>query len=389
MQDQVYLDYNATYPILPEALEAVNECARSCFGNPSSVHWAGRKARKALYDSRATIAKTLGVDPGLVIFTGSATESNNLAIRGHFEAFADSHVYFLSKVEHPSIIEAAKNLKRRGADVYLVDVDTKGCLDIHQLKVLLDKHGRENALVSNMFVNNETGVIYPIRKISDIVHSHRMLLHTDAVQAFGKIAFNAKDLDVDYLSISSHKIGGPKGVGSLYVRNKSSLEPFILGGYQEFGLRSGTENVPGIVGFSRAAQITLQKMDQFIEHTSKIKARLLEGVMNLISGVCINGDSCASVPSTVNMAIDGVDGDALLIGLDLEGIAVSSGSACSSGKLDPSHVLLAMGLSRSLAKSSIRVSFTEKTTMNDVERFLKAFFSVVHRLRFSTTRCKA
>lgn len=378
---KIYLDYNATHPILPEALEAQIKAEKDAFGNASSLHFAGRAARKALHEARRQIASSLKVPSDTLIFTASATEANNLVLKGHFEAFPKKRTYVISKVEHPSVLRVGEALKAKGAQVHLVGVDSRGELDLSALGDLLEKAGQEGGLVSVMTVNNETGVCYPVSRVAALAHEHGMLFHTDAVQALAKLDLDLEGLDVDFASFSAHKIGGPKGVGLLYVKNKRVLEPLLLGGSQEYGLRAGTENVPGVIGFAKALEVALGSREVFLKHAESLKKTLIEALKAHADGVWVHAEGARTLPSTLSVGFEGVPGDALLMGLDLEGYALSSGSACSSGKMEPSHVLMAMGVPRSLAESSLRISLSLTTTLEDVLGLCEAIKRVLKRLR--------
>jgi cysteine desulfurase len=383
MKAKVYLDFNATHPILPQVLEAVVRAEQEAFGNPSSLHWAGRAARKALHEARRKLALGLGVSPDSILFTGSATEANNLVFRGHYEVFPSARTYVVSTVEHPSVLRMAEALKNKGARVLFLAVDRNGQVNLGKLRVILEEAHLEGGLLSLMAANNETGVLFPVSEAAEIAHSHGMLFHTDAVQALGKVPFYLGSMGVDFASFSAHKIGGPKGVGLLYVKNKRSMEPFILGGSQEFGLRAGTENVAGAVGFANAFEIASERLDAFETHTRALKEMAVCRLKERIDGVLVHSEGARTLPSTLNIGFEGVDGDALLMGLDMEGYALSSGSACSSGKIEASHVLLAMDVPRRIAQASLRVSLSLSTTRKEVEGLCDAVEGVVARLRAS------
>ena len=383
MKAKVYLDFNATHPILPEVLEAVVSAQQEAFGNPSSIHWAGRAARKALHEARRKLASRLGVPADSILFTGSATEANNLVFRGHFEAFPSARTYAVSKVEHPSVLRSTELLQKKGARVLFLDVEPSGQLNLSKLEDVLVKARLEGGLLSLMAANNETGVVFPVSEAAAIAHAHGMLFHTDAVQALGKVPFPLGSMGADFASFSAHKLGGPKGVGLLYVKNKRSIEPVILGGSQEFGLRAGTENVAGAVGFSRAFEIVSERLDAFESHTGTLKEMIVCRLKERIEGVYVHSEGTKTLPSTLSLGFEGVDGDALLMGLDMEGYALSSGSACSSGKIEPSHVLLAMGVPQRIAQASLRVSLSLTTTRHEAEGLCDAIGRVVGRLRAS------
>lgn len=316
-----------------------------------------------------------------LIFTSSATEANNLVLRGHFESSPKRRAYVVSRVEHPSVLRVMEALKAKGAHVHYVGVDRKGEIDLDALRETLKNLGQEGALVSLMAVNNETGVCYPVSEAATIAHEYGMLFHTDAVQGLGKLELDLGGMGVDFASFSAHKIGGPKGVGLLYIKNKRSIEPLLLGGSQEYGLRASTENVAGAVGLAKAMELALKRREAFLRHTGALKEALIQRLTSSIEGVWVHAEGALTLPSTLNVGFEGVPADALLMGLDLEGYAVSSGSACSSGKMEPSHVLLAMGVPRALAQSSVRISLSLTTTDEEILGLSEAMERVVERLR--------
>lgn len=388
---QIYLDNNATTPIHPEVKKAMIE-AMEIFGNPSSMHSFGRRARKYVEQSRRKIATFIGASPDEIVFVGSGSEANNTVLslttcplRGcSIPEFGKPEV-ITTKIEHPCIIETAKCLADKSAKVFYLDVDREGRINIDQLRDLLSER---TLLVSVMMANNEIGTIQNIKEISRIVHKYNALMHTDAVQAVGKIPVDVVDLDVDFLSMSAHKIYGPKGVGALYVRRGTPFCPMIRGGHQEKGRRAGTENTLGIVGFGKAVEMREKEMEKEAERLLKLKSLLRQGIKDSISDVRFIGDPDNSIPGTLNVSFEGVEGEAILLYLDMEGIAVSTGSACSSGSLDPSHVIMATGIPKEFAHGSIRISMGRETTKEQIEYTIEAFKRVITKLRKMSTFTK-
>ncbi len=388
---QIYLDNNATTPIHPEVKKAMIE-AMEIFGNPSSMHSFGRRARKYVEQSRRKIATFIGASPDEIVFVGSGSEANNTVLslttcplRGcSIPEFGKPEV-ITTKIEHPCIIETAKCLADKSAKVFYLDVDREGRINIDQLRDLLSER---TLLVSVMMANNEIGTIQNIKEISRIVHKYNALMHTDAVQAVGKIPVDVVDLDVDFLSMSAHKIYGPKGVGALYVRKGTPFCPMIRGGHQEKGRRAGTENTLGIVGFGKAVEMREKEMEKEAERLLKLKSLLRQGIKDSISDVRFIGDPDNSIPGTLNVSFEGVEGEAILLYLDMEGIAVSTGSACSSGSLDPSHVIMATGIPKEFAHGSIRISMGRETTKEQIEYTIEAFKRVITKLRKMSTFTK-
>jgi len=375
MNQRSYLDYNATAPLRPEVREAVAE-ALGVYGNPSSVHAEGRAARALVEEARAKVAALVGARSEDVIFTSGATEANALALAAH--PGSAWHCY-MSAVEHPSVLAGGRFYPET---ITRIPVTPDGVIDLNILASELEKHhlGGWRPLVSLMAANNETGAIQPVAEASKIVHSAGGLIHTDAVQAAGRIKLEMSALGADMLSLSAHKIGGPKGAGALVLGNGVSVEPLIKGGGQERRRRAGTENVPGIVGFGVAAELAaadLAKMGDIARLRDELEARAL-GVTP--DAIVLSGRA-ERLANTSCIAIPGVKAETLVIGLDLAGIAVSSGSACSSGKVETSHVLSAMGVPDEVAQGAIRVSLGFATKRDDIENFLKAFAELIERLR--------
>lgn len=368
MKQRVYLDWNATTPLRPEARAALVAALDIC-GNPSSVHGEGRRAHKVLQDARAAVAALVGADPETVVFTSGATESNALALSPgvHRPASPPVKRLIVSAIEHSSVLTGG----RFGREfVEIAPVDRSGVINLVELARLLAN--KPPALVSIMLANNETGAIQPIREVAELVRAHGGVLHVDAVAAFGKMDINFKLLDCDLLSISAHKIGGPKGVGALIVDDDlRGLEPELRGGGQEKGRRAGTENLPGIAGFGAAAKAVMTTWEQHARHCEILRKRLEAGLKQ--AGAVIIAENASRLPNTTLFTAPGLHAETAVIGFDLEGIAVSSGSACSSGKVQPSHVLEAMQAGPEQVRGGVRISLGWETTENDVDRALEAW----------------
>jgi len=362
--ERIYLDHNATTPVAPEVSDRMAEALREEFGNPSSVHHFGQRAKAAIDEARAAVAALLGGEPSEVIFTSGGTESDNFALRGAVEALGVTGRTHLvtTGIEHEAVINTVKALARRGATATTVKVDQSGIVVPDAIAAALTP---QTALVSVMHANNEIGTIQPVAEIARLAKASGALVHTDAVQSAGKIPVNVKALGVDLLSISAHKIYGPKGVGALWIRRGLRVAPLLTGGKHERSRRAGTENVPGIIGMGVAAQLAMAKMSDEAVRLAALRDRLEDGILAAVPGTTINGDRSPRVPNTTNISFDRVEAESLLIALDLAGIAVSTGSACSSGTLEPSHVLKAMGFSQHRAQNSIRFSLGAATTGGD------------------------
>lgn len=376
---RVYFDYNATSPLSDEAADAVATATREVFGNPSSLHHFGQRAKAALDDARSAVAGLVGGDPSEVVFTSGGTEADNAAIRGAadvFEAAGKRHL-IASAIEHEAVLNTFKALARRGWTSTLIPVDQTGIVDPERVRAAMTP---ATALVSVMHANNEIGTIQPIAAIAAIAHAGGALMHTDAVQSCGKIPVAARALGVDLLALSAHKFNGPKGAGALWVKRGTRMQPLLTGGKHERNRRAGTENVAGIVGLGVAARLAAQKITSEGVRLSALRDRLEQGVLERVSGTVVNG-SGARVPNTTNISFDRVEAESLLIALDLEGIAVSTGSACSSGTLEPSHVLRAMGLPAHRTQNSLRFSLGLYSTDAEVDRVLDVLPRLVEKLR--------
>lgn len=361
----IYLDHAATTPVHADVLEAMLPYYRNHFGNASSLHSFGRSARFALDDARERIARQLGCKANEIVFTSGGTESDNMAIYGLVRANPDKKHVITSSVEHHAVLHACRQLEQAGYEVTYLSVDQHGQVSVEELEAAITS---STALITIMFANNETGTLQPIEEIGRIARQHHIPFHTDAIQAIGLLPAKLNDLPIDAMSISAHKIGGPKGIGALYVSNHLKMHPLLFGGSQEYGRRAGTENVPAIVGFSKAVELTMQEKERFHDH-----CRTLENTMRSVFSTQlpsdawkINGHERLKLPHILNVSFIGVDSQSMLMNLDMEGIAVSAGSACSSGSLQPSHVLQAMGLPHNRLNSAIRFSFGLQTNQEDV-----------------------
>lgn len=383
-EKHIYLDHNATTPLHPEVKKVIQK-ALDTFGNPSSLHNFGRQARQMVEESRAKVASFIGAQPEEVFFAGSGSEGNN-SVLSILQCNPTSctcpgqarHEIITTTIEHPCILEASKCIKQRGSPVRYANVDKHGKVKYDHLKELISE---KTGLVSVMMANNEIGTIQDIKAIAALAHERGALFHTDAVQAVGKIPVNVKELGVDLLTISAHKIYGPKGVGAVYVRKGVSFCPLIRGGHQEMGRRAGTENTLGIIAFAKAVEMREKEMKAEGPRLKELKNFLKEGILKEIPDVELNGHPTDCLPSTLNVSFAGVEGEAILLYLDLEGIAVSTGSACASGSLDPSHVLLATGMPAEKAHGSIRISLGRDNTKAEMVYTLAALKQVISKIR--------
>jgi cysteine desulfurase len=379
MTSRIYLDHNATTPPAAEVVEAMVRALRDNYGNASSIHGFGQRAKAAIDEARTEVARLIGAEPADVIFTAGGTESDNLALRGVIGAApAARSRLVIGATEHEAVSVTAAALARAGCPVTTLPVTTAGVVEASALEAF---QGADAALVSVMLANNETGVVQPVEDLARLAHARSALFHTDAVQAAGKIAIDVRSLGVDLLSLAAHKFGGPKGVGALWLRRGVTLAGVITGGRQERNRRPGTENVPAIVGFGAAAVVARRRLAADAQRIGGLRDRLEAGILASVPRTVVNGAGATRVPNTTNIAFEGVEAESLLIGLDLEGIAVSTGSACSSGTLEPSHVLRAMGLPHGRVQSSIRFSLGPSTTAEEIDGVLAVLPRVVERLR--------
>lgn len=375
---RVYLDHNATTPLHPEVLAAMLPYLTGRFGNPSSLHAWGREARQALEAARGTVARALGTkDRDSVVFTGGGTEADNLALQGVTAAAKAKGHLIVSAVEHHAVLNVAQHLARQGFEVTRLPVDGDGLLDPEDVRRALRQ---DTILVSLMHGNNETGVLFPIARVGRICRESGVPLHTDAVQSFGKLSLDVEALGVDLLSLSAHKIHGPKGVGALYVRRGTTMRALLHGGAQERSRRAGTENVAGAVGLAKATALMLHDLDGAAKRLADLRDRLELGLMAALPGVERNGHPTERLPQTANLAFAGVEAESLILTLDLAGVGVSSGAACTSGSLEPSHVLAAMGLPRERAASSVRFSLGAGTTPEEISYVLEVLPPIVERM---------
>ena len=377
---RIYLDHNATTPLAPSVADAMAQAMREDFGNPSSVHYFGQRAKRRVDDARSAVAALLGGTPAEVVFTSGGTEADNLALRGAAEARAASGRRHLiaSAVEHEAVLNTLKALTRLGWRTTLLPVDASGIVSPAALADVID---HETAVVSVMHANNEIGTLQPVTDLAAIAHEHGALFHTDAVQSTGKLPIDLSALDVDLLSLSGHKFNGPKGVGALWIRRGVRLSAIQTGGRHERNRRAGTENVPALAGLGVAADLASRTLREYASRFATLRDRLEAGILGGVSGAVVNGDRERRVPNTSNISFDCIEAESLLIGLDLEGIAVSTGSACSSGTLEPSHVLRAMGLPHQRVQSSIRFSLGAGNTVEQIDRVIVELPAIVHRLR--------
>ena len=375
----IYLDYNATTPLDPRVLDEMMPYLVDNYGNPSSIHSPGSVARAALDCTRERVSDYLGARPGEIVFTSGGSESNNFAIKGlAFALSAKGNHLVTTAVEHASCLEAFRFLERRGFEVTYLPVDSSGMVHPEQF---CDAITERTILASCMYVNNETGVISPIREIGEAVHERGVVFHTDAVQALGKMEINLEDFPVDMASFSSHKICGPKGSGALYVKKGTVLESFVHGGGQERGKRSGTENVAAIFGFGFACELMSGEIQNENIRLEGLRDRLFQELSNSIGDIYLNGHPDARVCNTLNVCFPGIPGDSVVMNLDTEGIAVSTGSACSEGNVDPSHVLIAMGLSEHQALCSVRFSFGKFTEEKEIQTVAELLPPIIKRIR--------
>ena len=376
--ETVYFDNNATTAVAPEVFEAMTPFLTRLYGNPSSIHTFGGQVMAHIDQARERLAALLGAQTSEIIFTSCGTESDNAALRSAMLTSKGRNKLVVSQVEHPAILNVAKDLERNGTLVERIPVDANGRLDMEQAKEMIDE---QTALVSVMWANNETGNIQPVRELAELAHSKGALFHTDAVQAVGKVPMNLSEGWVDFLSLSGHKLHAPKGVGALYVRRGVRFHPFVIGGHQEDSRRAGTENVASVVGLGMAAELAAQNIDKENTQVSKLRDRLEQGILNAIPEVRVNGDREHRLPNTTNISFEFIEGESILNLLDQYGICASSGSACTTGSLEPSHVLRAMGLPYTAAHGAIRFSLSRYNTLEEVDFVLEKLPPIIARLR--------
>ena len=379
MNDYIYLDNAATTKTAPEVVEAMLPYFTESYGNPSSIYSLGSAAKKAVMESREYIASTIGAKNNEIYFTGGGSEADNWALVATAEAYASRGRHIItSKIEHHAILHTCEYLEKRGYEITYIDVDENGILKLEELKAAIRQ---DTILISIMFANNEIGTIQPIKEIGQIAREYDVLFHTDAVQAYGHLPIDVDEMNIDMLSASAHKLHGPKGIGFLYIRKGLKLRSFIHGGAQERKRRAGTENVPGIVGFGTAVSIAVSEMEERVRSESGVRDYLIEKIEKAIPYCRLNGHRTKRLPNNVNFSFQFVEGESLLIMLDMEGICASSGSACTSGSLDPSHVLLAIGLPHEIAHGSLRMTLSGDTTKEDVDFVVEKLTGIVEKLR--------
>ena len=378
MEKYIYLDNNATTMVDPKVLESMLPFFKDRYGNPSSMHSFGGLVGREVEKARMQVARLVGAEHDYeIVFTGSGTESDNMAVMGVLGYYRDRKHVITSRVEHPAILSLCKKLERDGYRITYIPVDRDGNLDVEMLKSSVDD---DTAIVSIMYANNETGVVFPVEEIGAFLKQKGVPFHVDAVQAAGKIPIDVDKINCDLLSISGHKFHAPKGIGALYVRRGTRMRPILYGGHQERGRRPGTENVPGIVGMGAAAELALEHLPEYDSRVRKLRDRLEEGLLRGHKNAVLNGGRTNRVPNTTNVGFEFIEGEAILLYLDEKGIAASSGSACSSGSLEPSHVLRAMGVPFTSAHGSIRFSLSRYVTDSDVDYVLSVMPGIVQRL---------
>lgn len=375
----IYMDNAATTPVKPEVLDAMLPYFTEKFGNPSSIYSISSQNKKDITTARETIAKAINTDTANIYFTAGGSESDNWALKATVEAYADKGRHIItSKIEHHAILHTCDYLEKRGYEITYIDVDENGIVDLKQLEEAIRP---DTILISIMFANNEIGTIEPIAEIGKIAKEHGVLFHTDAVQAFTQVPIDVEEMNIDMLSVSGHKINGPKGIGFLYIRKGVKIRSFVHGGAQERSRRAGTENVPGIIGLAKATEIAVGNMKERTAKEIEVRNHIIERVMNEIPYTRLNGDRERRLPNNINFSFQFIEGESMLIMLDSFGICASSGSACTSGALDPSHVLLAIGLPHEIAHGSLRLTISEDTTMEDADFVVDKLKGIVERLR--------
>jgi cysteine desulfurase len=382
---RIYFDYNATTPLAPDAIDAVTAATRDLFGNASSVHTFGQQAKAALDHARSSIATLIGGDPLEVVFTSGGTESDNFAIRGVADALEPTKRRHLitTAIEHEAVLNTLKALARRGWRTTILPVDQSGIVSPDRLREVITD---DTALVSVMHANNEIGTIQPVAEMAAIAHEHGALMHSDGVQSAGKISVDVRSLGLDLFSISAHKFNGPKGAGALWIKRGTRVQAILTGGKHERNRRAGTENVPAIAAMGAAARLAIAKLDGESARVAALRDRLETGILRAVAGTVVNGARDRRVPNTTNISFERVEAESLLIALDLEGIAVSTGSACSSGTLEPSHVLRAMGFPPHRTQNSLRFSLGMFSTAEEVDKVIEVLPRLVEKLRGLTRK---
>ena len=376
---QVYLDYSATTPVKEEVLQEMLPYFTEKFGNPSSIYSIGEESKLAIDKARERVAKLINADPKEVIFTAGGSESDNWALEGVVDALKDKGNHIITTyVEHHAILHTAEYLEKHGIDVTYVNIGADGRIDPAEIEAAITD---KTVLISVMFVNNEIGSVQPIKEIAEIAKKHGVTFHTDAVQALGNVHIDVKELGVDLMSMSSHKIYGPKGVGAMYIKKGTKISNFVHGGAQEMKKRAGTENLPGIVGFGKAAEMAMEGLDAHIEHCSSLRNYFVEQVLEKIPETRVNGTMEHRHPGNANISFNFIEGESILMLLDMNGISVSTGSACSSKSLKPSHVLSALGLPLENMHGTIRFTVGDFTTKEDIDYVVEKLIEIVNKLR--------
>lgn len=378
MDKVIYFDNNATTAVDPEVFKAMSPFLTELYGNPSSIHTFGGQVAAHIENARAQLASLLGAADTEIIFTSCGTESDSAAILSALSICPKRNKIVMSTVEHPAVLNLGKDLERRGYRISHIPVDAKGRLDMERAAEMIDT---ETAVVSLMWANNETGNIYPVERIAEMAHANGALFHTDAVQAVGKVPMSLKDMNIDLLSLSGHKLHAPKGVGALYVKKGIRFRPFIVGGHQERGRRAGTENVPSIVALGKAAELSQSHLPEENTRVRAMRDRLEKSIVERIPTVRVNGDVESRLPNTANISFEYIEGESILMLLDMHGICASSGSACTTGSLEPSHVLRAMGIPYTAAHGAIRFSLSRFNTEAEVDFVLDKLPPIIERLR--------
>ena len=379
MKKTIYLDNAATTKTRPEVVEAMLPYFTEYYGNPSSVYEFATPSKKAIAEARETIAKSLGAKTNEIYFTAGGSESDNWAIKATAEAYESKGKHIItSKIEHHAVLHTCEYLEKRGFEITYLDVDENGTVKLDELKKAIRP---DTILISIMFANNEIGTIQPIKEIGEIAKEHGIIFHTDAVQAYAHVPINVDEYHIDMLSVSGHKFNGPKGIGFLYIRTGLKLRSFIHGGSQERKRRGGTENVPGIVGIGKAVEIAMANLAERTAYEVELRDYLIDRVLSEVPYVRLNGHRTNRLPNNANFAFQFIEGGSLLIMLDMQGICGSSGSACTSGSLDPSHVLLAIGLPHEIAHGSLRLTLSEETTKEDIDFTVDEIKKIVEKLR--------
>src|SRR4030043_38270 len=374
----IYFDNNATTPVAPEVLKGMLPYLKKLYGNPSSMHTFGGQLHRKVEDARIKVAHLIGAEPEEIIFTSCGTESDNTAIMSTAESLPNKKHIITTRVEHPAVLNFCKHLARKGFRITFLPVNNHGQLNIDELLKVIDE---DTPLVSIMYANNETGVIFPIAEIAELLKERRILFHKDAVQVVGKIPIDVKKLPVDMLSLSGHKLHAPKGIGALYVRKGTRFHPYIIGGHQENGRRAGTENVASIIGLGKACELAAKNLEHEIPYLSRLRDKLERNLLKCCPDVRINGDTEYRLPNTTNISFEYVEGEAILLRLNEYGICASSGSACSSGSLEPSHVLRAMGTPFTAIHGSIRFSLSRYNTEDEIDKVLDIVPKIIKELR--------